>query len=193
MIPTLGEKIDVRTNIPCYRVFREGRFIEERHDISDLWQDDFVSFLIGCSYSFEEALAAEGIPLHHREAGVTVPVFRTTIPLVSVGPFGGNMVVSMRSMKAKDAIRAIQITSRYPAVHGAPVHIGAPSLIGIRDVNQPDWGGSLPVPDDEIPVFWACGVTPQVAIETARPRISITHSAGCMLVTDLKNRGFSVM
>lgn len=193
MLPTLGENVDIRTDVPTYRVFRDGIAVEERNDISDLWRDDLVSFLVGCSYSFEEALVAEGIPLHHQTLGVTVPVFRTNIPLVPVGPFGGTTVVSMRSMTPKNAIRAIQITSRYPAVHGAPVHIGDPSLIGIKDVNKPDWGTSIPVPEGEIPVFWACGVTPQVAIEHAKPSFSITHKAGSMLVTDLFNRDYAVI
>jgi len=146
-----------------------------------------VAFVIGCSFSFEEALAAEGIPLKHVSAGTTVPMYRTNVMCEPAGRFAGPLVVSMRPMTAADAIRAIQITSRFPAVHGAPVHLGDPSLIGIRDLSRPDYGDPVDVSADEMPVFWACGVTPQAAIVSAKIPFAITHAPGCMLVTDIPN------
>lgn len=191
-LPQLGE-VDIRTDVPKYRVFRDGEFVEEVTDIRHLWRDDFVTFILGCSYSFEEALLEEGIPLRHIEQGTSVPMYETNLPTEPAGPFAGNMVVSMRPLKAADAIRAIQITSRYPAVHGAPVHLGDPALIGIEDVDAPDYGDRSEVRPGEIPVFWACGVTPQVAIQRAKPSISITHKPGHMLVTDLRNRQLAIL
>lgn len=191
-LPTLGD-VDIRTDVPRYRVFRDGEFVEEVTDIRHLWRDDLVAFVIGCSYSFEEALLQEGISIRHIERGTSVPMYRTNIPTVPAGPFSGGMVVSMRPFKAADAIRAIQITSRYPAVHGAPVHIGDPSLIGIADVSRPDYGDPVELQDDELPVFWACGVTPQVAIEQARPSFCITHKPGHMVITDLKNTELAIL
>lgn len=191
-LPTLGD-VDIRTDVPRYRVYRDGEFVEEVTDIRHLWRDDFVAFVLGCSYSFEEALLQEGIPLRHIEQGTTVPMYETNIPTQPAGPFGGNTVVSMRPLRAADAIRAIQITSRYPAVHGAPVHLGDPGEIGIADLNAPDWGDPSPLKPGEIPVFWACGVTPQVAIRRAKPSICITHKPGHMLVTDLKNYALAAL
>lgn len=191
-LPTLGD-VDIRTDVPRYRVFRDGEFVEEVTDIRHLWRDDLVAFVLGCSYSFEEALLQEGIPIRHIEQGTSVPMFRTNIETTPAGPFSGKMVVSMRPFKAADAIRAIQITSRYPAVHGAPVHIGDPSLIGIGDVSRPDFGDPVEIKDDELPVFWACGVTPQVAIEQARPSLCITHKPGHMVITDLKNSQLAIL
>jgi uncharacterized protein YcsI (UPF0317 family) len=187
-LPTLGEGIDIRTDLPRYRVWREGAVESEPTDISALWRDDLVSFVIGCSFSFEEALQAEGIALRHIEQGRNVSMYRTSIATEAAGPFAGPMVVSMRPMKAADAIRAVQITSRLPAVHGAPVHIGDPAQIGIADLARPDYGDAVDVFPGELPVFWACGVTPQSALTTARVPFAITHAPGAMLVTDLLNR-----
>ena len=193
MLPELGADLDIRTDLPRYRVWRDGELAGEAADIRDLWREDLTAFLIGCSFSFEEALLADGVPVRHVAEGRNVPMYRTSIPTAPAGPFHGPLVVSMRPLKAPDAIRAIQITSRLPAVHGAPVHLGDPSLIGIRDVGRPDYGDAVRVEPDELPVFWACGVTPQAVIAAAKPPFAITHAPGCMLVTDLKNTRLSVL
>ena len=186
-LPALGHDIDMRSDVPRYRVWREGALVAEPVDINDLWQDDFVSIVLGCSFSFEQALLDEGLRLRHVEQQRNVAMFRTSLPTVPAGPFQGPLVVTMRPLKATDAIRAVQITSRFPAVHGAPVHLGDPALIGIHDLSRPDYGDAVDVHDDEIPVFWACGVTPQAALQNARLPLAITHAPGCMLVTDLLN------
>lgn len=191
-LPELGE-IDLRSDLPAYRVFRHGKLVEERHDIGDLWRDDFVAFALGCSFSFEEALIAAGVEVRNISQGVNVPMYRTNIPCTSRGPFESTMVVSMRPMLAADAIRAVQVCTRFPAVHGAPVHLGDPALIGIRDLEQPDFGDAVTLREHELPVFWACGVTPQVALEKAAPELAITHSPGCMLVTDKRNAELAVL
>ena len=191
-IPPLGD-IDIRTDVPSYRVFRDGQMTEELPDITELWRDDLVSFALGCSFSFEEALLADGLEVRNVSESVNVPMYRTDIDCTSAGPFAGKMVVSMRPFLAADAIRAVQICTRFPAVHGAPVHLGDPGLIGIDDLALPDYGDAVNMNDDELPVFWACGVTPQVALEAARPPFAITHSPGCMLVTDLRNSQLAVM
>lgn len=184
-LPVLGEDIDIRTDLPRYRVWREGELVDEPTDVRALWRDDLVSFVIGCSFTFEHALMAEGIALRHVAQGRNVAMYRTSIETVPAGPFHGPMVVSMRPLRAADAIRAVQITSRFPAVHGAPVHIGDPSLIGIRAIGVPDYGDAVEVMPDELPVFWACGVTPQAVLAAARLPFAITHAPGAMLVTDL--------
>ena len=186
-LPALGADIDIRTDVPRYRVWREGELADEPTDVSALWRDDLVSFVIGCSFSFEQALIDEGLPLRHVQQGRNVPMFRTSIETAPAGPFRGPMVVSMRPLRAAAAIRAIQITSRFPDVHGAPVHLGDPALIGIKDLAKPDYGDAVDVLPDELPVFWACGVTPQAAITQARPEFCITHAPGAMLITDLFN------
>ncbi len=192
-VPELGADLDIRTDLPRYRVWRNGVLVAEPEDIREFWRDDLVSFVIGCSFSFEEALMAEGIELRHITRGCNVPMYRTSIATHAGGPFHGPMVVSMRPLKPADAIRAVQITTRFPAVHGAPVHIGKPELIGIKDVMQPDYGDAVPVNADELPVFWACGVTPQSVIATVKPDFCITHYPGSMLVTDRKNTEFAIM
>lgn len=191
-LPEFGD-IDIRTDVPRYRVFENGQQKTEVTDISALWRDDLVTFALGCSFSFEEALLADGIEVRNINEAVNVPMYRTSTPCRAAGPFAGNMVVSMRPMKAADAIRAIQICSRFPSVHGAPVHLGDPALIGIQDLSAPDYGDPVSIFDDEIPVFWACGVTPQVAVENAAPPLCITHSPGCMLVTDLSNSKLAIL
>lgn len=186
-LPTLGSDINICTDLPRYRVWRHGELVDEPTDVTNLWRENLVSFVIGCSFSFEQALMAAGLPLRHVEQSRNVAMYRTNIPTESAGPFGGPMVVSMRPLKAADAIRAVQVTSRFPNVHGAPVHIGDPSLIGIHDLSKPDFGDAVDVLPDELPVFWACGVTPQAAIQQARPVFCITHAPGSMLITDLLN------
>jgi len=186
-IPALGADLDIRTDLPRYRVWRDGVLVDEPTDIRALWRDDLVAFVIGCSFSFEEALVEDGIELRHQTSCVTVPMWRTSIQCRPAGPFAGPMVVSMRPMTPANAIRAVQITSRFPAVHGAPVHLGLPGDIGIADITKPDWGDAVEVRGDELPVFWACGVTPQAVIMAAKPAFAITHAPGSMLVTDVKN------
>lgn len=192
LLPSLGADIDIRTDVPRYRVWQEGVLTEQPTDIQALWRNDLVTFVIGCSFSFEEALLEAGIALRHIAQNRNVAMYRSNMATVPAGVFNGPMVVSMRPLKALDAIRAIQITSRFPNVHGAPVHIGNPALIGITDLNTPDYGDAVDVLPDEIPVFWACGVTPQAAITQARPAFCITHAPGAMLITDLFNHHLAI-
>jgi uncharacterized protein YcsI (UPF0317 family) len=192
-LPALGAEIDIRSDVPRYRVFRHGELVEEPADIGHLWRDDLVTFILGCSFSFEWALLEDGLRLRHQDSGGNVPMYRTDIQTAPAGGFHGPLVVSMRPFRPADAIRAIQITSRFPGVHGAPVHIGRPDLIGIRDLGRPDWGDAVEVADDELPVFWACGVTPQAVIAEARPDFCITHAPGSMLITDLKNSQLAIL
>lgn len=191
-LPALGD-IDIRYDIPRYNVYRDGVLAEQVTDLDALWRDDLVSFVLGCSFSFEEPLLAEGIPLRHIAEGTIVPMYRTNIKTTPAGPFGGPMVVSMRPLRPDHAIRAVQITTRFPSVHGAPVHLAEPELLGITNLEKPDWGDPPGMRPGEIPVFWACGVTPQAAIEQARPEICITHTPGHMLITDLLNRHLAIL
>jgi uncharacterized protein YcsI (UPF0317 family) len=183
-IPALAEDLDIRTDLPRYRVWRDGALVDEPRDLLRWWRDDLVSFAIGCSFSFEQALTEAGIELRHITYNRTVPMYRTSLETMPAGAFRGPLVVSMRPFIPSDAIRALEITSRYPLAHGAPAHIGKPEPIGIADLAAPDYGDAVPVGDDEIPVFWACGVTSQAAIAFARPEFCITHYPGAMLVTD---------
>ncbi len=183
-VPDLGADIDLRTDLPRYRVWRNGKLANEVTDVSDLWRDDLVGFVLGCSFTFEDALTAAGIPLKHLAAGRNVAMYRTNVACTPAGPFAGPLVVSMRPLTAADAARAIEITTRFPSAHGAPVHLGNPSEIGIGDLASPDYGDPVEISADELPVFWACGVTPQAAIANARIPFAITHAPGCMLVTD---------
>jgi uncharacterized protein YcsI (UPF0317 family) len=185
--PTLGRDLDIRTDLPRYRVWRQGELVEEPTNINHVWRDDLVSFAIGCSFSFEEALIEDGIEVRHIACGCNVPMYRTSIPCAPAGVFHGPLVVSMRPLRPADAIRAVQITSRFPSVHGAPVHVGMPEQIGITDIGKPDYGDAVPVRPDELPVFWACGVTPQAAIAAVKPEFCITHAPGAMLITDVRN------
>src|SRR2546423_8788071 len=191
-IPVLGADLDIRTDIPRYRVWRGGERIGEPRDVKSVWRDDLVSFVLGCSFSLEEALLQADIPLRHIERGSGVPMYRTNVETRRAGRFHGPLVVSMRPLKPADAIRAVQITTRLPSVHGAPVHLGFPEAIGISDIAKPDYGDALPVERDELPVFWACGVTPQAAIAAAKVPFAITHAPGYMLLTDLKNAQLAV-
>ncbi len=192
-LPSLGKNIDIRTDVPMYRVFEDGECVDTCTDITDLWREDFVAFVLGCSFSFEEAILEAGLSLRHIDRGVNVPMYRTSIETKPAGRFSGPLVVSMRPFKPADAIRAIQVTSRFPEVHGAPVHFGSPEAIGIGDLMQPDYGDPPELKDGEVPVFWACGVTPQAIVAFAKPPICITHAPGCMLVTDLLNAELAVL
>lgn len=187
-LPTLGDDVDIRSDLPRYRVWHKGAVVDEPTDITPLWRDDLVTFVLGCSFSFEQALIEVGLHLRHVDQGKNVAMYRTNIQTQTAGVFGGPMVVSMRPMKAAAAIRAVQVTSRFPNVHGAPVHLGDPALIGIERLDVPDYGDAVDVLDDEIPVFWACGVTPQAALAQARPEFCITHAPGAMLISDLLNQ-----
>jgi uncharacterized protein YcsI (UPF0317 family) len=186
-LPALAEDLDLRTDVSLYRLYKDGKLEKEAADIRDLWRADLVTFVLGCSFSFEQALMEAGLPLRYVEQGRNVPMFRTNVETEPAGPFRGKLVVSMRPFRPADAIRAIEITSRYPTVHGAPVHLGRPDLIGIEDINRPWAGDPTELREDEIPLFWACGITPQSVILEARVPFCITHAPGHMLVTDLKN------
>lgn len=190
-LAALGLDLDIRTDVPGYVLWRDGEYVKDLDTLTDVWSDDFVTFVIGCSFSFEAALLDAGIPLRHIAQGRNVAMWRTSIATVPAGRFSGPLVVSMRPMTPADAIRAIQITSRFPAVHGAPVHFGDPAAIGIADITRPDFGDAVEIMPGEVPVFWACGVTPQSAIRAARPALAITHKPGCMLITDLRNGDLS--
>lgn len=184
-LPDLGADLDIRTDLSGYRVFTGGTDYDCVDNLSDVWRDDLVTFAIGCSFSFETAVERAGMPLRHIDAGRNVPMYVTNLATRAAGPFHGPTVVSMRSFAPADAIKAIIISERLRLAHGAPVHIGDPEQIGIQDLAKPDFGDAPVIPDGDIPVFWACGVTPQMAIRNARPDLAITHEPGHMLVTDL--------
>ncbi len=183
----MGEGASLVTDIPRYRVYENGVFTKELTDASAYWKEGYVGFLIGCSFSFEEALLAAGIPVRHIEQGCNVPMFKTSIATKKAGPFEGPMVCSMRPMTPEQARRAYEITAAMPNVHGAPVQIGHPEAIGVADVMKPDYGDPVEIREGEIPVFWPCGVTPQAAVENAKPPIVITHAPGHMFITDIRN------
>lgn len=184
---------DLRTDLPKYRIYKNGERTEEVTDIIAYWQDDFVSFLIGCSFTFEKPLLESGIPIRYIEEGRNVSMYTTNIPCESAGIFQGPMVVSMRPMKPEEAIRAVQITSRFPSVHGAPVLIGDPAQIGITDINNPDFGDAVTIHEGEVPVFWGCGVTPQAAVMASKPELMITHAPGHMFITDVREEEHAVI
>ena len=190
-LPELGGDIDVRHDVSAYHVFKDGKFIEVvSHINDDLWRDDFVTFALGCSFSFEEALMDAGLTVRHIELGRNVPMYRTSIETIPSGSFSGKMVVSMRPFLENQVERVVEITSRFPRVHGAPIHVGGGHEIGVKNISNPDFGDAPEIRHGEIPVFWACGVTPQVAIEQAKPEICITHKPGHMLITDRLNSEF---
>lgn len=184
--PECAPGADLRSDLPGYCVYEHGVKTLELDDISRFWRDDLVSFLLGCSFSFEEALMQDGIALRHLEEKRNVAMYKTSIACHPARSMQGNMVVSMRPIKASDVARAVEITARFPQVHGAPLHVGHPAGIGIADLAAPDFGDPVAVHDDELPVFWACGVTPQYVAELSRLPFCITHAAGKMLVTDLR-------
>jgi uncharacterized protein YcsI (UPF0317 family) len=191
VLPSLGEDLDLRTDLPKYRIWENGELRAEVHEISDVWQADFVAFVIGCSFSFEEALMENGLGVRHIEEGSEGSMYITNLKTKKAGAFEGSLVVSMRPYREADAIRAVEITGRFPLAHGAPVHLGDPSKIGVADLSAPDFGVAVTIKADEIPVFWACGVTPQVVVRNAKPPICITHAPGHMVVTDLPSKGAS--
>lgn len=183
----MGEGANICTDIPRYRIYRNGIFTEEATDVSAFWQDGYVGFLIGCSFSFEEALLRAGIDVRHISQGRNVPMFKTNIETAPAGPFRGPMVCSMRPMTPENAKTAYEITEKMPNVHGAPVQIGNPEKIGVKDIMKPDYGDAVDLYPGEVPVFWPCGVTPQAAIENAKLPIVITHAPGHMFITDILN------
>ncbi|WP_207060776.1 putative hydro-lyase [Motiliproteus sp. SC1-56] len=192
-LPGLGDDLDIRTDIPEYHVFRDGQRVDTVSDINELWDQQMVTFVLGCSFSFEDALQRAGLKVRNIESGANVSMYRSNIETVPAGRFHGRMVVSMRPFNSSDAIRAIQITTRLPKAHGAPVHLGDPALIGIDDLSAPDFGDAVTVEAGELPLFWACGVTPQVALENARPPLAITHVPGKMLITERLNEELAIL
>lgn len=191
-LPELADDLDIRTDVSSYRVFRDGEMVEDVTDISALWRDDFVVFALGCSFSFEQPMIDAGLHLRHWHDASIVPMYLSNIECAPAGRFKGKMVVSMRPFTPADVVKAVQITSRYPRVHGAPVHIGLPELIGIEDINRAWQGDNPQLLSDQLPVFWACGVTPQSVVRDARPPICITHTPAHMLVTDVRNASLAV-
>ncbi len=178
---------DIATDFPKYRLYIDGVLEGEYTDVSDMWRDDFVSFLIGCSFSFEAALLEANVPVRHIEEDCNVPMYLTNIACEPAGIFHGNMVVSMRPIPPTKVVDAVTTTAKMPRVHGAPIHIGDPSMIGIADINKPDFGDAVTINDGEIPVFWPCGVTPQAVVMAAKPKIAITHAPGHMFICDVLN------
>ena len=186
-LPYLAQDADTALDIPRYRVYEHGVMTGECLKAGDIWRDDLVSFLIGCSFSFEESLLEAGVPVRHIEENRNVPMYNTSIALTPAGIFHGNMVVSMRPVPQELVIKAVTVTAEMPRVHGAPVHIGDPAGIGIRDIDHPDYGESVSIRPGEVPVFWPCGVTPQAVVMRVKPEFAITHAPGHMLITDIKN------
>jgi len=178
---------DLRTDLPAYRVWQNGECVAEPIDVKTYWRDDLVSFLIGCSFTFENALVQQNIPVRHIEENRNVPMYRTNIACRAAGRFHGPMVVSMRPLTSAHAIQATTICARYPLAHGAPIHFGDPAAIGIPDIDKPDFGEAVTIHPGEIPVFWACGVTPQAALMTAKPPFAITHKPGHMFLSNLRD------
>ena len=192
-LPMLAQDLDIRTDIPRYHIFRDGEFVEEVTDITSYWRDDLVTFALGCSFSFEDALLEAGLRLRFLERNTVAGVYVTNIATAPAGPFQGPLMVTMRAFKPTDAIRAIQITSRFPNVHGAPVHIGRPQDIGVDLGLRYQDVGDGEVAEGELPVFWACGLTPQLAVKNARPALCITHAPSSMLITDMRNASLAVL
>ena len=178
---------DIATDFPRYRIYEHGRLVAEVENVEDYWRDDLVSFVIGCSFSFESELIEAGIEIRHNTMGCNVPMYKTNIQTVKAGPFEGPMVCSMRPMTPEQAQVAYDITVKMPNVHGAPVQIGDPEKVGVLDVMKPDYGDPVEIREGEVPVFWPCGVTPQAAVENAKPPIVITHAPGHMFITDILN------
>lgn len=189
----LAPEADIRTDLPRYRVFMDGILEDEPLDIADIWREDMVGFLLGCSFTFEGALLGAGVPVRHIEMGVNVPMYITNIPCRSAGRLSGPMVVSMRPVPLNLVSRAVTTTALFPAVHGAPVHIGDPESIGIADISRPDFGDPVDIREGEIPLFWGCGVTPQAALMASRPPFAITHAPGHMFIGDKKDTEYSVL
>ncbi|MDR2046795.1 MAG: putative hydro-lyase [Clostridiales bacterium] len=183
----IARGVDITRDLPRYRVYEKGAFTGEYTDVSGFWRDDLVSFLIGCSFSFESALLEAGVPVRHIEEGKNVPMYTTNIDCVPAGVFGGKMVVSMRPVPQDKVVKAVTVTASMPRVHGSPVRIGNPSAIGIENLDKPDFGDGVTINEGEVPVFWCCGVTPQSVLMNSKPDFAITHSPGHMFITDIKN------
>ena len=186
-VKRIAKGSNIATDIPLYRIYKEGALVDEVEDIKKYWQDDFVSFVLGCSFTFESAMIDEGIAIRHIDTGKNVSMYITNIKCEPAGIFSGPMVVSMRPIPFDQVMKTIEITSRYPKVHGAPIHIGNPEQIGIKNILKPDFGDAVEIKENEVPVFWACGVTPQAVAMKVKPKIMITHAPGHMLITDIKN------
>jgi uncharacterized protein YcsI (UPF0317 family) len=184
---SLARGADLRTDLPRYRVYRNGELVEEPQHLSAWWRDDLVAFLIGCSFTFENALMQAGVPVRHVEQGCNVPMYRTNIPCKPAGVFHGPLVVSMRPLTPAQAVTATRICTRFGRAHGTPIHFGDAADIGIRDIDKPDFGDPVEIRPGEIPVFWACGVTPQAVVMEAKPSLCLTHKPGHMFVTDLRD------
>jgi len=184
---------DLRTDIASYRIYEHGKLVAEVTDIRPYWRDDLVAFLLGCSFTFEWALLEAGVRLWHIEHGRGVAMYRTSIACRPAGVFQGPMVVSMRPIRAQDVAKAVTTSARYPGAHGAPVHIGDPSALGIADIAQPDYGDPQTFGPNDVPVFWACGVTPQAVALASKPPLMITHSPGHMFITDLPNTALAAL
>ena len=192
--PTLtAPGADIRSDLPRYRVYRDGVLTREAEDVKEDWRHDLVTFLLGCSFTFEAALMSAGLPVRHIEEGKNVPMYITDIPTTPAGQFSGPLVVSMRPIPRDRAVKTVQVTSRFPGAHGAPLHIGDPEAIGIRDLTQPDYGDAPTIKEREVPVFWACGVTPQAVAAHSRPPMMITHAPGHMFITDLRDEELAVL
>ncbi|MDO4344302.1 MAG: putative hydro-lyase [Eubacteriales bacterium] len=188
--PVFGAGCDIRTDVPRYRVYENGVLTGEYTDVTAIAQDcgyELVSFLIGCSFSFESELIEAGIPVRQIEEGVNVPMYNTNIPCAGAGVFSGNMVVSMRPIPHRLVPSAVTVTAAMPRVHGAPIQIGYPEAIGITDLSHPDYGDMVTIKEGEVPVFWPCGVTPQAVVMNSKPVFAITHAPGHMFITDVKN------
>lgn len=184
-IDSLVHSLDLRTDVPGYNVYRDGALVDQCEDISDIWRDDLVAFALGCSFTFERALIAKGMKLQHIENNTTVPMFKTNLACRDAGRYGGNLVVSMRALAPEQVGVARDICAKYPHAHGEPVHWGSPEAIGIGDLMRPDWGDPIELNPSDTPVFWACGVTSQNALERACPSLCISHKPGHMLITDV--------
>jgi uncharacterized protein YcsI (UPF0317 family) len=190
-VTCLAPGADLRTDLPAYRVWSRGECVAETADVTRYWREDLMAFLIGCSFTFERALTAAGVPVRHLEQGGNVPMFVTSGRCRPAGIFSGPLVVSMRPIPAALIPAATSVTARYPAMHGAPVHVGSPAALGIADLSKPDFGDPVTCRDGDVPVFWACGVTPQVALASARPAFAITHAPGHMLITDVPDEAYA--
>ena len=184
---------DIRSDIPRYRIFKEGKLVEEVTDVSEYWREDLVTFLLGCSFTFEGALLDAGIPLTHWDNGDNVSMYITNIDTTAAGAFSGPMVVSMRPIHHSQVVRAVQVTSRFPGAHGSPVHIGNPEEIGITDITRPDYGDKTDFSEGQVPVFWACGVTPQAVAVKSKPSFMITHAPGHMFITNMRDTDLAAL